>query len=312
MDASVILCTYNRAASLSRTLQTLCELVLPVDLQWELIVVDNNSTDDTRQVCNEFTSRLPFCYVFEGQQGKSYALNHGITLARGGLVLFLDDDVDVVKNWLASFWEEADRHPEASFFGGRILPKWEKQPPRWLAAHSQSLLSGVTVHFDLGNVTRPINDSDPCFYGANSAYRSAIFAAGARFDPTICPCRDNQVRGEEEELIQQLRAQGQIGLYVPEATVHHRNPAERMTEKYLRAWCMGCSIGDLRRGNIKMVHLWFGVPRYTWKQLVIGTITYGVLRWIGPDTTWIRAEKQMASAYGAICEIYRARRARSQ
>ena len=309
MDASVILCTYNRAASLARTLQTLGDLVLPSGLQWELIVIDNNSTDNTSKVCNKFTSRLPLCYVFEAQQGKSYALNTGITLARGGLVLFLDDDVDVDKDWIASLWDAAGRHPEASFFGGRILPKWEQPPPHWLAAHSQSLLSGITVHVDLGNITRRITDSDPCFYGANSAYRRAVFARGARFDPTICPCRDNQVRGEEEELIQQLRAQGQIGLYVPEATVHHRNPVERMTEKYLRAWCVGGGIGAVRRGNIKMVHLWFGVPRYCWRQFVVGAITYGVLRWIGPAATWLRAEKQMAAMYGAIGEIYRNRRA---
>src|SRR5215475_1296742 len=104
MEISVVLATYNRAASLSAALHSFSKLVIPADLDWELLVVDNNSTDRTRTVIEEFQrcSGLQVAYLFEGQQGRSFALNAGIKRAKGGVIAFTDDDISLHPQWLAN------------------------------------------------------------------------------------------------------------------------------------------------------------------------------------------------------------------
>ncbi len=171
---SIILCTYNRAASLRRTLETLCALQIPLGLTWELLLVDNNSTDATKQVGEEFRSKLPIRYLFEPRQGKSYALNTAVEAAGGDLLLFTDDDVDVDPNWLAGYQEAADRHAEVGFFGGRILPRWATPPPPWVVRNLGQL--NTIVHLDWGDAEKLITDPDHAvFPGANVAFSSHDF-----------------------------------------------------------------------------------------------------------------------------------------
>src|SRR5260221_9817986 len=143
MDLSVIICTYNRAVELRRTLDSFCLLTVPTELQWEVIVVDNNSADATRTVCEECRAKLSLRYIFEPQQGQTFARNRGIRASTAELVVFTDDDVDVDPHWLACLWDAARRTLDASVFGGRGLPRWDRPPPDWLAAQSQSTRSGV-------------------------------------------------------------------------------------------------------------------------------------------------------------------------
>ena len=104
MDISVIICTYNRAESLPKTFQTLAAMDVPPGLSWELIVVNNNSSDSTEAVVAGFQAKaqFPVKYLFQGRQGKSHALNAGIQAAEGEFVAFTDDDCIVHKHWLKS------------------------------------------------------------------------------------------------------------------------------------------------------------------------------------------------------------------
>src|SRR5260221_6988879 len=142
MKLSLIICTYNRCENLGLALETLCHLKNPRDIVWELIVVDNNSTDQTRACCDRFQDRLPLRYVFEARQGQSCARNRGIRESNAPIVAFTDDDVDLDQGWLASLCDAVAKHRDADFYGGRILPRWQSPPPQWLVDHSPTSLRG--------------------------------------------------------------------------------------------------------------------------------------------------------------------------
>ena len=134
MNITVILCTYNRCQSLAKALASAAALRVPESVEWEVLVVDNNSNDQTREVVREFANRYPgrFRYLFEPQPGKSYALNSGIREARGTVLAFMDDDVTVEPSWLTNL--TATLHSgEWAGAGGRILPEKNFSPPRWLS-----------------------------------------------------------------------------------------------------------------------------------------------------------------------------------
>ena len=124
MDISVVLATYNRASSLQVTLESLLALVSPAGLSWELLVVDNNSTDLTRLNVEKFAAiaKFPVRYVFERKQGRSAALNTGIVDARGEIVAFTDDDVILHRDWLVNLNRTFDEF-DCAAVAGRVLPQ---------------------------------------------------------------------------------------------------------------------------------------------------------------------------------------------
>lgn len=307
LDVVVVVCTYNRSQSLRRTLQSCCALSIPPGLKWELLVVDNNSIDATRRVCEEFSRAIPLRYVFEPRQGKSHALNRAVQETTAPLLLFTDDDVEVQPGWLRCLYETAREHPEASFFGGRILPKWERTPPRWMEQHSKSMLCWITVHLDMGDTVQPVARNVLCF-GANLALRRDVFEGGLRFREDIGPRPSEPVRGEEIQVLKHLLRNGCTGLYVPDAIVLHFTPRRRMTEAYLREWCKGAGMLEVRLGEVEDppgVPRWCGAPRYLWRKMLEGGIRYGLTRWTRPSEVWLRAEIDMAKTWGWISEMRR-------
>jgi glycosyltransferase involved in cell wall biosynthesis len=306
LDVSVIICTYNRCESLRETLQTLCALEIPRNLSWELLVVDNNSPDATREVCESFQPILPLRYVFEPRQGQNNALNRSIEEAAGGLLLFTDDDVDVDRRWLISFLDAARRHPDVSFFGGKVLPRWEAPPPRWLSENCNALLRHVSTAFEMGEDELLVSLSDCVFYGANLAIRQNALSGKMKFRPDLGPCGAGQVRGGETALLREMLAAGMKGLYVPAMVVHHRNPLSRMTEQYVRAYYHGAGVTQVRlepsgNGHRKL----FGAPRYLWWKLIKHAVQYAAFRRTRPSRTWLRAEIEMATTWGRITELRR-------
>ena len=134
MNVTVILCTYNRSESLAKALDSIAASILPNERQWEVLVVDNNSKDQTRTVVEDFCDRYPgrFRYLFEPHPGKSHALNSGVRDAQGEILAFVDDDVSVEPTWLQNLTGML-HSGEWAGSGGRILPAPGFSPPRWLA-----------------------------------------------------------------------------------------------------------------------------------------------------------------------------------
>src|SRR5580658_9941527 len=125
MDITVVICTYNRSDSLAAALNTLAGSILPRSVEWEVLVVDNNSSDRTHEVVEALSHLHPgrFRYLFEPRPGKSYALNAGIGQARGDIVAFMDDDVSVDPAWLRNLTKALYGGTWAGV-GGRVVLQW--------------------------------------------------------------------------------------------------------------------------------------------------------------------------------------------
>jgi glycosyltransferase involved in cell wall biosynthesis len=172
MDITVVICTYNRSSSLATTLTSVAATVIPESAEWEVLVVDNNSTDETREVSGDFCRRYPrrFRYLFEPQQGLSHARNAGIREARGEIIAFTDDDVVVEATWLQNLTAELHNGDWAGA-GGRILPERQFTLPKWLSARTLCE-GGALPIFDAGETECRLNQAP---YGANMAYRKSMF-----------------------------------------------------------------------------------------------------------------------------------------
>ena len=174
MRITVILCTYNRSQSLKKALESVANSTLPNSVEWEVLVVDNNSRDQTRGGSGRISPPLPgrIRYLFEEQPGKSYALNAGILEARGDVLAFMDDDVTVEPTWLQNLTTPLQDNQWAGT-GGRIRPDRNFSPPRWMLLEGQySLGSPLAAAFDLGDNPGELDRSP---YGTNMAFRKSIF-----------------------------------------------------------------------------------------------------------------------------------------
>src|SRR5712692_7215239 len=128
---TVLMATYNGARTLPEVLNAYCKLDSP-DGGWNLIIIDNGSTDNTKEIIASFRSRLPLTYIFEPVLGKSVALNTGLLSVTGDLVVLTDDDALPRPDWLVQMRLAADSQPSFSLFGGAIIPHWEIPPEDWM------------------------------------------------------------------------------------------------------------------------------------------------------------------------------------
>ena len=124
MDISIIICSFNRCTSLANTIESICKMAVRSYIEWELIIVDNNSTDNTQDVVASFVSKgnKNIRYIFEKKQGGSYAKNRGISEAKGQIIAFTDDDVIVDNNWLMAIYLILNKEDNIGMVCGRTLP----------------------------------------------------------------------------------------------------------------------------------------------------------------------------------------------
>jgi ADP-heptose:LPS heptosyltransferase/glycosyltransferase involved in cell wall biosynthesis len=304
MRISVVICTYNRAEILRQTLEGFVAVAGAAPSPWELIVVDNNSSDATAVVCQAFAAKLPLRYIKEPRPGKSCALNTGIDTATGELIALTDDDVDVEQGWMGALVSAATSYPSADFFGGKVLSRWQGQPPRWFVENKDMLRSNPRV--DLGEEAITLRrGSEPALIGANLAFRRALFVAKARFREDLGPKGDGSKGGrvgpEEFEWEARLLDAGHEGIYVPDAVVHHRDPLWRMTGTYVRHWYVQAGRSRAKEGKVPPGHEWFGAPRYLWRELLTNAAKFLCTR-VGPSRVWLSAQCRMCLAWGSIVE----------
>jgi glycosyltransferase involved in cell wall biosynthesis len=270
---TVILCTYNRCASLQRALEGVSAQEPPHANDWEVLVVDNNSSDSTRQVVADFCRRYPgrFRYVFEAQAGKSYALNTGIREAEGDILAFIDDDVRVEPAWLRNLTASLNSADWAGA-GGRILPEWSCAPPRWLALEGYSLapLALFDLSLKAGELTEPP-------FGTNMAFRREMFEKYGGFRTDLGPNPYNMIRGEDTEFGGRLLAAGEQLRYEPDAVIYHPASVDRLRKSYFLGWWLAKGRSDIREFGIRpnTRYRFCGVPLYLLRNLIGCT-----LRWM--------------------------------
>jgi glycosyltransferase involved in cell wall biosynthesis len=237
-DVAVLIATYNRARLLGETLDVLSGSSSG-GYRWEVVVVDNNSTDDTGQVvaARQRTYPVPLRYQVETAQGRSAALNTGIAATTAPLLLFTDDDVRAAPGWLAAGTRALAKG--ADYVGGPVRPIWEAPPPRWLDL-TRSDLWGTIAILDYGD--EPFDFQERCRVplGANMGVRRSLLRRVGTFRIDLGRNAGRRVLGQEvPELLTRARAAGLGGRYVPEMTVDHHVPAARLTRRYFRRWWFG-------------------------------------------------------------------------
>ena len=245
MQISVILCTYNRCKSLARTLDSLAMSVLPEAITWEVLVVDNNSSDGTKAVVEDFCGRYAgrFRYLFEPRQGKSYALNTGIHGALGEILAFTDDDIVVDRLWLKNLTAVLDTGEWAGA-AGRVLPEPGFVPPRWLALDGPfNLMGALCAPFDVGD--KPCELEKPP-QGDNMAFRKEMFAKYGLFRTDLGPFPDKKIGFEDTEFGRRLMAGGEHLYYIPSATVFHEINESRVRKEHFLAWWYAFGRGSVR------------------------------------------------------------------
>jgi glycosyltransferase involved in cell wall biosynthesis len=229
---SIVIATYNRAHDLRGTLESLAGL--RPDGPWEVIVVDNNSPDDTRQVVAATAASFPVAlhYLFEQQQGRSPALNTGIRAAAGDIILTTDDDVRVPPDWLDRAAEGLARL-DCHYVGGRVLPIWGGPRPAWLPNHGGKQWAVIAL-LDYG--PQPLEFGSRVPLGVNMAFRREAFERAGLLDPNTGRRAGTLLGQEVREWCIRARKAGVRGFYVPELVLHHIIPADRLRKRYFRRW----------------------------------------------------------------------------
>jgi len=224
---SVVITTYNRAHILPKALDAL--LAQAIDIPYEVIVVDNNSTDETKDIiCSRLSHSPHLRYVFEKSQGIPYARNTGIYAASAPILAFTDDDVEVKSDWVATIKRVFDENPDVEMIGGRVRPKFPPgDMPRWITRRQL----GPFALGERGDERIRVNAANaaPCLVGANFAFRRSVVDRVGPFDTAY-------IRSQDRELQLRLWRAGGNGLYVPEMAIAVEVPRERLTKAYFRYW----------------------------------------------------------------------------
>jgi glycosyltransferase involved in cell wall biosynthesis len=301
MFVTVAVCTFNRAASLRRTLDSVVDMHVPSGLEWELIIVNNNSTDDTDDVIGEYVERLPVRREFEPQPGLSHARNRAIDAANGEYIVWTDDDVVVDAAWLRAYAGAFRRWPEAVIFGGRIIPRFEPPVPRWVA-ESVPVLGGPYAVRDCGNEVQPLSIVDDRVpYGANFAIRSKEQRA-FRYNRDLGASSQKPRLGDEVDVIARLLASGAMGYWIPEAIVEHCIGQERQTVSYIFKYSiiLGETHAYQSAAATAGTPFLFRVPRRLWLRLLKRWLQYHLHRRISAAPIWVTHLQVYAQTKGAI------------
>lgn len=229
MKISVVVCTYNRAALLSQAITSLENISYPIE-SFEIIIVDNNSTDSTKSIVQKHKgeSSCNIRYIFENCQGLSFARNKGIMSAKGEIVVFVDDDIEPAPDWLNEIISGFDS-PEIVAVGGPIRPLWPREKPDWLL---DSMLEPLTIsEFPKAALLGEFIYPDIPF-GANMAFRREIFEKIGLFATELGRKGNSLLSNEDVELFHRIQRLGLKVRFSPNAVIYHKIDPNRLTRRW--------------------------------------------------------------------------------
>ena len=242
MLASVIICTFNRCELLRESVLAIQNQNLPTG-DFEIIVVDNNSTDGTRAVSELLAacSPVPIRYVLEAQQGLSFARNRGIIESSGEITIFVDDDIDADTDWLKGLVAAFD-DPSVSCAGGPVIPRWPFNKPQWLTEEWEWCFSINEYNYP---EVRETGEMKAPFYplGANIAFRKSIFEKVGTFATNLGRIGKSLLSGDETDICARIEAYGARLKFAEHAVIHHKISPDRVSKTWLlhRAYWEGRS-----------------------------------------------------------------------
>jgi glycosyltransferase involved in cell wall biosynthesis len=270
-NISLIICSYNREKVIGKTLQHLFE---QADKDFELLLVNNNSTDNTENICTDFMNahpQLTVRYFVEKNQGLSYARNRGIEEARGDYLIFLDDDAFTFPDYIQNFKIFLEKYPDFQAGGGKILPFWESERPQWMSRYLLSIVSTI----DLGNeVKRFGGRSYPI--GANMMIRKDLFERFGSFNVNLGRKGKNLEGAEEKDLFLRIKKAGIPVYYIPDAVVEHWAPDSRLTNDFFTQQALAIGHSEkIRAKNISSVEYVKSILRELFKWGATGILFAG-------------------------------------
>jgi glycosyltransferase involved in cell wall biosynthesis len=269
---TVVICTYNRWGLLKRTLDSLLEQEISESFDYEVLLVDNNSDDRTKEVVESYLPRFygKLKYLFEPKQGKSYALNRALIEAKGEVIAFTDDDCIVDNKWLEYICKSFLLN-EVKCVGGRIVPIWEIDRPRWLIRR----LYGRLALLDYGDKSFKITDDKHNIYGANMAFRKDLFVKYGLFDTELGRKGKRLYSGEDSAFIYNIVKNKENVMYQADLIVQHFISKDRMNKKYFRKWHYDAGISSAilveQEDKKKII---YSIPRYKIKIFIITLVEY--------------------------------------
>lgn len=242
---SVIICTYNRQKYIYNVLKSVAENDLP-RTEYEIVLVNNNSTDNTEQECRRFQNDFPevkFRYCVETSQGLSYARNCGIRQASGDLLAYVDDDATVNKEYLSTYARFFADHPDAVAAGGPILPRYETEEPKWMTHYTRQLITGKLY---LGEKEREFpRGAFPG--GGNACYRKSVFDTVGLFNVELGRKGNSLIGAEEKDLFDKMTTHGMHFYYLPTAILYHIIQPYKLTDDHFERLTYSIGVSERYR-----------------------------------------------------------------
>lgn len=272
---SVILCTYNRDRYIYPVLQSIAQGDLP-HADYEIVFVNNNSTDNTEAECRRFQADHPdinLRYFVESRQGLSHARNCGIRNAQGDILVYVDDDALVNPQYLSTYADFFQRNPDAVAAGGPILPQYDGcEEPSWMSHYTRQLVTGKLY---LGEKEREFSKGA---YpgGGNAAYRKSVFDAVGLFNTDLGRKGNSLIGAEEKDLFDKMTSRGMHFYYLPTAILYHIIPPKKLTKDYFDRLTYGIGVSE------RMRTLQIGKKKYL-SRMVKEAVKWGatLVLWIG-------------------------------
>ncbi|MDR2474637.1 MAG: glycosyltransferase [Bacteroidales bacterium] len=239
---SVIICTYNREKYLYNCLKSIAEN--DFSPEHEIVLVNNNSTDNTENECVRFQNDYPqvvFRYFLEKNQGLSFARNRGIDEATGDVLVYVDDDAKVGDNYLKTIAGFLGENPRAMAVGGAIFPVYETQEPNWMSHYTRILITAYknegkkVIEFKRGKFPS----------GGNAAFRKEVFQQIGKFNTELGRIGNSLLSAEEKDVFDRMRQKKMPIFYLPQMVLYHIIPPSRLTKEYF--YRLTSSIGKSER-----------------------------------------------------------------
>lgn len=263
MKLDIVLPTFNRWQQLQGALQSVADAHAPDGVSVRAIIVDNNSTDDTRRVIRKFLARteLDGLYVFEPSQGRSHALNAGIAAGDGDLVGMIDDDEEIAEDWVEVGTAAFRQNPGLDFIGGPYRGLWSIPAPRWVPDDYPSVIGVLDAGPERFSYAV---DSGSVLPGGNAVIRRSVLQRVGLYSADLGRSGERLQGAEDVDMFKRLLAIGAYGEYLPNLIIHHHVPPERLSKTYFRRWAgdHGQSLAVLDRHHPPPVALLAGVPRW--------------------------------------------------
>jgi glycosyltransferase involved in cell wall biosynthesis len=271
IEITAVISTRNRRETFLETLGSVLDVARKDPGGWELVVVDNGSSDGTAEAARKTAegAPIPVRVVTEPEMGASSARNRGLRESRGDVTVFLDDDITLREDWITRLRERVREAPGAAAFGGRIVAQWSEPPPAWLPMEGPyRVQAGAYVAHDWGEEVYEYEETSIMPLTANAAVRRWAWKKYGGFRTDLDRKGKELLSGGDTEFYRRLVRAGERVQYLPDVVVYHPALPERLTRRYMRRWHFHMGRSMVRMDGIPPGSIrWGGVPRYMFREL---------------------------------------------